>query len=207
MPDRRQRFFSLKARVLTGFTANVVILFLLFGVLFRTVVLDRTARIIQTEISTVLNQTELTTVERADLESSLVQSVQNLFQRVGSRDLLRLASVMVVVGAGGNLLVAQIVTRSIKELTTAANRISGGDFKQDLSHLYNRSFQSEISLLAQAIEASGRAHLREQKLSEGIKRLEIQIDQTQRRQDAQSIMDTDFFRELQRNVQTIRADL
>jgi methyl-accepting chemotaxis protein len=170
-------------------------------------VLNRTAGIIQTDISEVLNQTELTVSTRAELEGSLIPAVEDLFTQIGKRDLLRLASVMVVVGVVGNLLIAQLVTRSIKDLTAAANRISEGKFEQDLSHLYNRRYQSEISLLAQAIEASGRAHLREQKLSEGIKRLEIQIDQTQRREDAQSIMNTDFFRELQQNVQTIRADL
>jgi methyl-accepting chemotaxis protein len=207
MNDRRPRFLSLRALVLMGFTANFVVLFIVFSVLFRTAVLNRTAGFIRTEISNILNRADLSTDTRAELEGSLVPSIDDLFERIGSRDLLRLAGMMVIVGIAGNLLIAQVVTRSIKELTVAANRISEGEFEQDLSHLYNRPYQSEISLLALAVEASGRAHLREQKLSEGIKRLEIQIDQTQRQEEAHTIMNTDFFRELQQNIQTIRSDL
>lgn len=88
-------------------------------------------------------------------------------------------------------------------LTKTAKAISKGDYDHDLSKYYQVRVGWEISDLARAIEDSGMAHKREQKLIKGVKQLEIYIDSQKREEEVQLITDSEFFANLKSKVKEI----
>lgn len=111
-----------------------------------------------------------------------------------------------LVSAGFISLVVSWANRNIAQLTAAARQIAQGNFDVDLSNIYNSRFQSEISELARAVEESGRAHLREQKLKVKLSELKIEINNLKRDQEVSAIVDTDTFQELKRKAAALRRE-
>lgn len=101
-------------------------------------------------------------------------------------------------------LVVNYAQRQMATLTAAARQIERGDYNVDLSRLYRGRFQSELSDLARAVEASGRAHLREQQLKGEVAALRIEIDTLKRTHDVSAIVETDGFQEIRRKAAEMR---
>lgn len=102
-------------------------------------------------------------------------------------------------------LISRAITRPLVAVTKAARRIGEGDYDLDLSHIHQARLRNEISELAEAIEASARAHLSEQNLREQVEMLEIQINEVKRRQQVEAIVEDDFFQDLQAKADDMRA--
>jgi hypothetical protein len=158
-------------------------------------------------VQQALSATDLDPGVKADLTDQFTASARSTALQFGGRDLLVLFGLFSVLTLAVNMLVVNSVTGNIQRLTAAVQGISKGEFEQDLSSLYSGKTTSEWSILAKAIEESGRALLREKKISTQVEKLQIQIDDVQRHQDAQAIMDTAFFRDLQENVKSIRVEI
>lgn len=102
-------------------------------------------------------------------------------------------------------IVSRWLTRPVVALTTIAERIGEGDYEQDLSKLTGGRFNDEISKLAQVFEIMvGKVRQREEKLKKQVAELQIMIDETRRQEQVDEIVDSDFFRELQKKAQNIR---
>jgi hypothetical protein len=102
-------------------------------------------------------------------------------------------------------LVSRAITHPLVAVTKAARRIGEGDYDLDLSHIHQARLRNEISELAEAIEASARAHLSEQNLRQQVEKLEIQINEVKRRQQVEAIVEEDFFQDLQAKADDMRA--
>jgi hypothetical protein len=102
-------------------------------------------------------------------------------------------------------LVSRAITRPLVAVTKAARRIGEGDYDLDLSRIHRVRFRNEISELAEAIEESARAHLREQNLRQQVEKLEIQINEVKRRRQVEAIVEDDFFQDLQARADDMRA--
>jgi hypothetical protein len=96
--------------------------------------------------------------------------------------------------------------RNIGILTAAAREVTAGHFNIDLSRLHSGRFRSEISELARAVEESGQAHLREQKLLVVVAELKIEIDHLRRKAEVNAIIETDSFKELRRRANELRRE-
>ena len=110
-----------------------------------------------------------------------------------------------VTGLIGVYSVIALATRWLNDLTNAARGIAHGEYKQDLSHLYNIPVYSEISELAEAIEESGRVHIREQVLIERVHELEIKVDEA-KKQQVEEIVVSQFFQDLKSKAAAMRRD-
>jgi hypothetical protein len=117
-----------------------------------------------------------------------------------------LALAFFAVSIGFISLTVAYAQRNMAALTGAARQVSEGNYDVDLSSLYNTRFQSEISELARAVEASGRAHLREQKLQVEVAELKIEIDHLRRDAEVEAIVETDNFKELRRKAAELRRE-
>lgn len=96
--------------------------------------------------------------------------------------------------------------RNISIVTTAAREVAAGHFDIDLSRLYGGRFRSEISELARAVEESGQAHLREQKLQVEVAELKIVIDHLRSDTEVNAIVGTDSFKELKSKADELRRE-
>jgi hypothetical protein len=94
--------------------------------------------------------------------------------------------------------------RNIAALTDAARQIAQGHYDVDLSRFYQGRFQSEISELARAVEESGRAQIREQKLKQEVSQLKIEIDGLRRKDEVHAIVDSGSFQQLKQQAQNLR---
>ncbi|MBI5959372.1 MAG: HAMP domain-containing protein [Chloroflexi bacterium] len=102
-------------------------------------------------------------------------------------------------------LVSRWLTRPVAALTEAAERIGEGDYEQDLSKLTGGHFHDEINKLAQVFEIMvGKVRQREEKLKKQVAELQIMIDENRRQEQVEQIVDSDFFRDLQKKAQHMR---
>jgi methyl-accepting chemotaxis protein len=115
------------------------------------------------------------------------------------------AIISAVLLVGMVYLVSRLLTRPVSTLTDFADRIGEGDYNQDLSRLTGGRFHSEINKLAQVFEIMvGKVRQREENLKKQVAELQIMIDETRRQEQVDQIVDSDFFRDLQKKAQTIR---
>jgi hypothetical protein len=135
-----------------------------------------------------------------DYEASFVNQVRGQAQR-------QLIYVLLGLYAAGFVIVfilSTLAARPFKTLTAAAHNIAKGEYKQDLSKFYSGPFRSEISQLAEAIEASGRAHLREQALIQEVHELKIQIDDHEKAKQVKQVTESAGFQDLKARAKAMR---
>jgi methyl-accepting chemotaxis protein len=127
---------------------------------------------------------------RADYVRRVQQDVENAFLPV-----LGITAVLVLIMV---FLVSQLLTRRIKALTHAAERIGEGNYDQDLTGLTPGRFADEIGTLAHVFQIMvSKVATRERKLKEQVAELQIIIDESRRQEQVDEIVDSDFFRDLQ----------
>ena len=95
--------------------------------------------------------------------------------------------------------IAGVITQPIVLLTRAATRITEGDYDQDLSRLTASRVSDEISTLAHVFEVMiDRIRQREEYLKKQLGELQIVIDEGKRQEQVEELVDSDFFRDLDR---------
>jgi HAMP domain-containing protein len=105
------------------------------------------------------------------------------------------------------MLLANFLTRPIRQLTLVAEEIGEGNYDQDMSALTDVRVSDEIDTLAGVIEIMvDKVAKREEKLKQQVAELQIMIDDTKRQEQVSEIVESDFFRELQVKAQQIRKD-
>jgi hypothetical protein len=199
-----RRFVSLRRLLLIRFLILVVLLTLALGSVFffliaPRIISDTQGRIVESMRAAGVSETDIDEVLSAN-EMRYLSDVRADIRR----NVLIAVGVFFIVGFTSIFAITTIATRDMRELTAAARAIARGEYKQDLSRLYNGPLRSEISELAEAIEESGRVHIREQVLIEKVKQLEIKIDEAKMQESVSEIADTEFFQDLQSKAKSIR---
>ncbi|MGK7923707.1 MAG: HAMP domain-containing protein [Spirulina sp.] len=104
------------------------------------------------------------------------------------------------------LLISGVITKPIANLTKAAEKIGEGEYDLDFSSFIQRRFSDEIGTLASVFDLMvEKVRKREEKLKEQVKVLKIEIDQVKRKQQVDSIVDSDFFQDLQAKARELRG--
>lgn len=104
------------------------------------------------------------------------------------------------------LLISDGLTRPTLALTQIAERIGEGDYEQDLSSLSGGRSRDEIGTLAHVFSIMvDKVRQREQKLRRQVEELKIEIDEAERKEQVEKIVDSDFFRDLQAKAQRVRV--
>ena len=105
------------------------------------------------------------------------------------------------------LLVSTLLVRPIRRLTLATRRIADGEYDLDLSNVGPHSrFSDEMSDLADSFKVMAqKVAERERALTREVKRLRVQIDNTQREQTVRQITETDFFADLAAKAEDLRG--
>lgn len=104
------------------------------------------------------------------------------------------------------LLISGVVTKPIANLTKAAEQIGEGTYNLDLSSFIQRRFSDEIGTLASVFDLMvEKVRKREESLKEQVKVLKIEIDQVKRKQQVDSIVESDFFQDLQAKARELRG--
>lgn len=95
------------------------------------------------------------------------------------------------------LLMSTWLTRPLKRLTAATQRIADGDYDVDLSGVARTRFPDEMASLTESfVTMRDKVRAREQSLTQEVRRLKVEIDQTRREQAVREITETDFFSDL-----------
>jgi HAMP domain-containing protein len=214
VPEREEK--RSEPHIYIGLRLRFILLFsLLFGLVMAglyawlayfgmPMILDRarTAYDIGVGVSSVaLDQTTVRIVRENFIRALEFQAWQNMSQAgLGAVAAFFLTSIVFII------LAVAYAHRNISALTEAARQIAQGNYDVDLSRLYQGRFRSEISELARAVEESGRAHLREQKLQHEVVELKIEIDNLRRSKEVSAIVETDDFKELKRKAAELRQE-
>ena len=92
------------------------------------------------------------------------------------------------------LLLATFLTRPLKRLTVATARIADGDYDVDLSSVADTKIPDEMAVLSHSFALMvDKVKAREQKLTQQVKRLTVEIDASKRQKSVSEITDSDFF--------------
>jgi HAMP domain-containing protein len=98
------------------------------------------------------------------------------------------------------------LTRPLQRMIGAAETVEKGEpFKpESIAHI--QRYSDELGLMARVFSRMAvEVQARETALKQQVKALEIQIDQTKRNQQVEEITETEFFRDLQRKKEQLRA--
>jgi HAMP domain-containing protein len=135
-----------------------------------------------------------------DLAADYVNKVKNDILRSGAIAfvLSYLAIFFLIYYASG------VVTRPLIRLTSVAEQIGLGNYKQEFP-AGNAKIKDEIDTLTDVFRVMvEKVYQRERSLRERVQQLEIMIDESKRARSVQEIVESDFFQELQAKVKTIR---
>jgi methyl-accepting chemotaxis protein len=102
-------------------------------------------------------------------------------------------------------LVSRVLTRPLRRLARATERIGEGNYTERLTDRNPLGFDDEISTLTRVFQVMvTRVREREQVLAQKLERLTIQIDEATRRQEVDEIVESDFFQSLQGRADEMR---
>jgi hypothetical protein len=200
----QHRFVSLRRLMITRFVLLITGLTLLLSSLFFFLIAPRIVTDTQTRIVESMRAAD---VDEQAIDLVVTGNEMRYLSEIRAdirRNVLLAVAVFFIVGFVSIYGITTNATRDMRELTAAARAIARGEYKQDLSRLYNVTVRSEVSELAEAIEESGRVHIREQVLIAKVKELEIKIDEAKMQEQVAEIADTEFFQELQNKAKSIR---
>lgn len=125
------------------------------------------------------------------------------------QDELRIAAVVVIVILAGGLLLSIVlsrrVTRPIAQLTSAAADLEANTFDPDsLKETAGR--EDEIGKLAQVFTRMAQeVRLREQRLKQEVRQMQIEIDHTQKMRQVAEITESDYFQHLKKKAQSLKT--
>ena len=101
--------------------------------------------------------------------------------------------------------ISLVLTRPLVRLAIAARHIGEGDYKQDLSSLFQTRLQDEIDALARDFASMvSKVYQREQTLRMEVQQLRIEIDKTKQQKQVDEIVESDFFKDLQNKAGVMR---
>ncbi|MFK7805042.1 MAG: HAMP domain-containing protein [Anaerolineae bacterium] len=105
-----------------------------------------------------------------------------------------------------SILIARSVTGPIRLLTEVARRLEDGVLEVDmLDAISGRTWQDEVGTLAIVFKNMGRkVQSREKRLRETVSKLKIEIDQQKSQQKVQEIIESDFFKGLEKEANKMR---
>ena len=104
------------------------------------------------------------------------------------------------------ILIARSVTGPVRLLTQAAYRLEEGVLEADLlDEIIERPIQDEVGTLAAVFKTMAeKVQLREKKLRATVQKLKIEIDQQKSQKKVDEIVDSDFFRKLEKEANVMR---
>jgi hypothetical protein len=95
------------------------------------------------------------------------------------------------------LLVATLLTRPLKRLTAATSKVAEGDYDIDLESITDSKIPDEMAVLSHSfVSMVNKVRIREQKLTQQVRRLTVEIDAKKREQSVSELTDSDFFNEI-----------
>lgn len=104
------------------------------------------------------------------------------------------------------LWISTSLTRPLKRLTVAVSRVADGEYDLDLSKTVPSRFPDEMFTLAEAFSVMAvKVAQREQRLTNEVRRLTVEIDQARREEAVKEIVETDFFSDLTAKAAVMRA--
>jgi HAMP domain-containing protein len=203
-PAKPQRVVSMRTVFMTRFVIMFVVLTLLMWALFYIFVRPATESLILSMVRDALQQAG---VSPAQTESIITNSYPHWVELVRTALLRNTGAVLLVfflVGIAALYGVTTLATRRMSRLAQAARAIARGEYKQDLSAISKLKPYSEINELAEAIEESGRVHIREQVLMKQVQELQIKIDEHKKQEQVDELTGSEFFQELKTKAKAIR---
>ncbi len=104
------------------------------------------------------------------------------------------------------LVVATLVVRPLRRLTTATRRIADGEYDLDLTGITRSRFPDEMTELADSFRVmADKVAARERALNKEVQRLQVEIDSAKREQTVREITETDFFADLAAKADDLRS--
>lgn len=95
------------------------------------------------------------------------------------------------------LALSTSLTRPLKRLTAATERIAAGEYDLDVQGMVRARFPDELYTLAEAVATmAAKVGARERSLTREVQRLKVEIDATRREEAVKQITETDFFSDL-----------
>ena len=95
------------------------------------------------------------------------------------------------------LVLSTSLTRPLKRLTTATERIAAGEYDLDVQAMVRARFPDELFTLAESVATmAAKVGARERSLTQEVQRLKVEIDATRREAAVREIVETDFFADL-----------
>ncbi|NDJ35712.1 MAG: HAMP domain-containing protein [Chloroflexi bacterium] len=118
-------------------------------------------------------------------------------------------TVVIVIGYVSLIVAAlgfsMLFTRPIKELASAAERIGEGDYDQDIANASIGPASDELTTLSHVFEIMvDKVREREQKLRREVEELRIIVDKSKVDEQVESIVENEFFQELQTRARDLR---
>ncbi|MEM9777741.1 MAG: HAMP domain-containing protein, partial [Chloroflexota bacterium] len=122
------------------------------------------------------------------------------------RNLLWITLVGVGLLVTAAVFIARSVTGPVRLLTQAAQRLEEGVMEAELlDEIINRPVQDEVGKLAAVFkEMAEKVQMREKKLKATVQKLKIEIDQQKSQKKVKEIIDSDFFRQLEKQADLMR---
>lgn len=103
------------------------------------------------------------------------------------------------------LVLSTSLTRPLKRLTSATERIAAGEYDLDVQSMVRARFPDELYTLAESVASmAAKVGARERSLTQEVQRLKVEIDATRREAAVKEIVETDFFADLTSKAQDMR---
>lgn len=95
------------------------------------------------------------------------------------------------------LVLSTSLTRPLKRLTAATERIASGEYDIDATSVVRTRLPDELATLAQSVASmAAKVAARERSLTQEVQRLKVEIDVVRREASVREITETDFFTDL-----------
>jgi HAMP domain-containing protein len=103
------------------------------------------------------------------------------------------------------VLLATSLTRPLKRLTTATQRVADGEYDLDVQAIVPNRFPDEMWTLAESFASmAAKVASRERSLTSEVRRLKVEIDHVRREQAVKEITETDSFSDLMTRAKEMR---
>jgi len=104
------------------------------------------------------------------------------------------------------LLLSTTLTRPLKRLTAATERIASGEYDLDVKSLVPSRLPDELYTLAESVASMAeKVGARERSLTREVQRLKVEIDSVKREEAVREITDSDFFSDLKIKAEQMRV--
>ena len=103
------------------------------------------------------------------------------------------------------LVLSTSLTRPLKRLTAATERIAAGEYDLDVQAMVRTRFPDEMYTLAESVSTmAAKVGARERSLTREVQRLKVEIDAVKREEAVKEITESDFFSDLTSKAASMR---